>query len=94
MGVCRGKISEGIDFSDNDARCVIIIGVPFSDPTAAKISIKRHILKKRRQTQPNLIDPETLQEQEAMKTINQALGRVIRHIDDFGSVILIDSRLN
>jgi hypothetical protein len=29
FGVCRGKVSEGIDFADNDARAVIIIGIPF-----------------------------------------------------------------
>ena len=29
MGVCRGRISEGLDFSDNAARCVIIVGIPF-----------------------------------------------------------------
>ena len=29
MGVCRGKISEGLDFSDAAARAVIIIGVPY-----------------------------------------------------------------
>ena len=33
--VLRGRSSEGIDFSDKDARCVIVIGIPFaqaSDP--------------------------------------------------------------
>ena len=29
LGVCRGRISEGLDFSDNAARMVIIIGIPF-----------------------------------------------------------------
>lgn len=29
MGVCRGRISEGLDFSDKAARCVIIVGIPF-----------------------------------------------------------------
>jgi regulator of telomere elongation helicase 1 len=30
MGVCRGKLSEGIDFSDDAARCVIMISIPYS----------------------------------------------------------------
>lgn len=29
MGVCRGRISEGLDFSDNAARCVMIVGIPY-----------------------------------------------------------------
>lgn len=29
MGVCRGRLSEGIDFADDAARCVIIVGVPY-----------------------------------------------------------------
>lgn len=29
MGVCRGRMSEGLDFSDKLARMVIIIGIPF-----------------------------------------------------------------
>jgi len=30
MGVCRGKISEGLDFSDRAARSVIVVGMPFA----------------------------------------------------------------
>lgn len=29
LGVCRGRISEGIDFSDNLARLVVIVGIPY-----------------------------------------------------------------
>lgn len=29
IGVCRGKLSEGIDFSDDAARCVIVYGIPY-----------------------------------------------------------------
>jgi Rad3-related DNA helicase len=42
--VCRGKLSEGIDFSDRDARCVIIIGVPFLELKDPKVVIKKHHL--------------------------------------------------
>lgn len=27
-----------------------------------------------------------------MKTVNQSLGRALRHCDDYGSIILIDQR--
>ena len=30
MGVCRGRFSEGIDFTDNMARAVFIVGIPFA----------------------------------------------------------------
>jgi Fanconi anemia group J protein len=29
MAVCRGKVSEGLDFADGNARGVIIVGIPF-----------------------------------------------------------------
>ena len=29
FAVCRGKVSEGIDFADEMARAVILIGVPY-----------------------------------------------------------------
>jgi hypothetical protein len=29
MGVCRGKMSEGMDFADANGRAVIITGLPF-----------------------------------------------------------------
>lgn len=29
LGVCRGRLSEGMDFSDNAARCVLVVGIPY-----------------------------------------------------------------
>ncbi len=44
MGVCRGRISEGLDFSDNAARMVIIVGIPFPQMFDAKVILKRNYL--------------------------------------------------
>ena len=44
MGVCRGRISEGLDFSDNAARCVVIVGVPYPQMTNPKIVLKKEYL--------------------------------------------------
>ena len=43
LAVCRGKVSEGMDFADNNARAVICVGIPFpnvkgSDETLLKLN--------------------------------------------------------
>lgn len=47
MGVCRGRISEGLDFSDNAARCVMIVGIPYPMVADPKIILKKHYLDAR-----------------------------------------------
>ena len=44
MGVCRGKISEGIDFANEMSRAVVITGLPFAPAMDAKIKLKREFL--------------------------------------------------
>ena len=44
MGVCRGRMSEGLDFSDDAARAVLIVGIPNASFTDTKIVLKRKFL--------------------------------------------------
>ena len=44
LGVCRGRISEGLDFSDHAARMVLIVGIPFPNLFDAKVILKRNYL--------------------------------------------------
>jgi Fanconi anemia group J protein len=41
LAVFRGKVAEGIDFSDNAARCVITVSS--NSPTISTISLSPHI---------------------------------------------------
>lgn len=44
MAVCRGKISEGIDFTDDLARAVFMVGVPYPPVGEKKIQVKKEYL--------------------------------------------------
>ena len=44
MGVCRGKISEGIDFANEQSRAVVITGLPFPPSHDPKVKMKREYL--------------------------------------------------
>ena len=48
MGVCRGRLSEGIDFKDRKARLVIIVGVPFPLFKDPKTLLKRLYLDEKK----------------------------------------------
>ena len=47
FAVCRGKLAEGIDFSDNHARAVIMAGIPYPQVFDPKILIKKDYLDKK-----------------------------------------------
>ena len=48
MGVCRGRLSEGLDFKDFRGRCVIIVGIPYPQLNEPKVVLKRYYLDRRR----------------------------------------------
>ena len=41
MAVCRGKMSEGIDFADRHGRAVIVTGIPFPPFMDPRVRLKR-----------------------------------------------------
>ncbi|XP_027623577.1 Fanconi anemia group J protein [Tupaia chinensis] len=91
VAVCRGKVSEGLDFSDDNARAVITIGIPFPNVKGLQVELKRqyndHHSKLR-----GLLPGRQWYEIQAYRALNQALGRCIRHKDDWGALILVDDR--
>jgi regulator of telomere elongation helicase 1 len=91
FAVCRGKASEGLDFSDNAGRAAVVTGIPFAMKTDPKVMIKRQFMNERSKSL-GCINGDEWYVQTAMRAVNQALGRIIRHRHDFGAVILADRR--
>jgi Rad3-related DNA helicase len=89
FAVCRGKASEGIDFSNSKARAVIICGIPFPASKDPKVTLKRRIMNDNSLYRKPGDEWYALQ---AYRAVNQAIGRVIRHRNDFGAVLLCDER--
>jgi hypothetical protein len=99
MGVCRGRISEGLDFSDNAARLVIIVGIPYPNMSDAKVVLKKDYLDRKMKNVNIPIENRQLNgkdwyNQQATRAVNQAIGRVIRHVQDYGAIILCDDRFS
>ena len=95
VGVCRGKVSEGIDFADAQARAVMCVGIPFPNFKDLQVQQKKEYNdRKRRSGHSNLLSGSQWYEVEAFRALNQALGRCIRHKNDWGSIILCDARFS
>lgn len=94
FSVFRGSSSEGIDFSDDWARMVICVGVPFANTIDKRVKLKIDYLNSINKNKKEFIDGNEWYLIDAMIAVNQALGRVIRHINDYGVLICIDERYN
>ncbi|KAH9666132.1 Regulator of telomere elongation helicase 1-like [Citrus sinensis] len=100
FAVCRGKVSEGLDFADHAGRAVVITGMPFATMTDPKVRLKREYLDLQAQSQGgeyketklSFLSGEDWYNQQASRAVNQAVGRVIRHRHDYGAIIFCDER--
>ncbi|CAH8611786.1 unnamed protein product [Dicrocoelium dendriticum] len=94
--VIGGKLSEGINFSDDLARSVILIGMPYPNPRCPLLREKMAYLDRtfsKSNTSLGSISPGRRHyESLCMRAINQAIGRAVRHVNDYAAVFLVDSR--
>ena len=138
FSVINGKLSEGINFSDELARCVVVVGLPYPDVRDPVLQEKMRYVGFREcetaqcsgvntseanslvkaisttastttcstttTTPTSATTPTTssrtittaagrrLCESMCMKSVNQSIGRAIRHINDYACVVLLDRR--
>eukprot|EP00908_Phaeocystis_cordata_P011479 Transcript_22385.p2 GENE.Transcript_22385~~Transcript_22385.p2 ORF type:complete len:431 (-),score=160.25 Transcript_22385:290-1582(-) len=88
LSVVGGKMSEGINFSDALARCVVMVGMPYANPSDLTLQERMAYIEQAqgagagREYYTNL----------CMKAVNQSIGRAIRHRRDYSAMLLLDGR--
>lgn len=108
LAVVGAKLSEGINFSDRLARAVVMVGMPFPNAKSAEIVermnyVRRRGVKGRQQengagqshpaSHSHSADAgQNLYTSMCMKSVNQSIGRAIRHQNDFAALLLVDVR--
>lgn len=86
--VYRGKVSEGLDLANDYCRGAIIIGLPYPYLKDPKVDLKRDYLTKSKTS----LTSEKWYENQMLRAVNQAVGRIVRHKDDYGIVLLLDTK--
>lgn len=88
FAVVRGRLSEGINFSDKLGRCVVMVGLPYLNKTDVEIQEKMKFLDANGKN----FTGRMFYESSCHKAINQSIGRAIRHKNDYAVVLLVDER--
>jgi DNA excision repair protein ERCC-2 len=87
LGVQGGRTSEGVDFPGNQMNSVIIIGVPYAEPTP-RVKAQIDYFEKQFPThgrEYGYVLP-------AMKKASQCAGRPVRTLEDKGAIVFLDNR--
>uniref|UniRef100_A0A3Q1FZG7 ATP-dependent DNA helicase DDX11 n=1 Tax=Acanthochromis polyacanthus TaxID=80966 RepID=A0A3Q1FZG7_9TELE len=92
FSVVGGKMSEGINFSDELGRCVVMVGMPYPNIKSPELQEKMSYLDKHLPHSQGRSPGQALIENLCMKAVNQSIGRAIRHRGDYSSIVLCDRR--
>ncbi|KAJ2236844.1 ATP-dependent DNA helicase chl1 [Coemansia sp. RSA 485] len=102
LSVVGGRLSEGINFSDDLGRAVVMIGVPFpslkSPELAERLAFYDNHQRENAKAAAEIMDGKMgnrareLYESLCMRAVNQSIGRVIRHRGDYAAVVFLDCR--
>ncbi|XP_067011549.2 ATP-dependent DNA helicase DDX11 isoform X2 [Anabrus simplex] len=88
LSVVGGKLSEGLNFSDDLGRCVVVVGMPYPNIQSPELQEKMKYLN----THVSPTAGQRHYENLCMKAVNQSIGRAVRHKDDYSTVLLLDHR--
>ena len=89
FGVLNGKLSEGVDYSDNVLDALVCIGLPMAPPSAKQDALMEYFAHKFDRNRAW----KYVSLQPAVNSVLQALGRPIRKREDRAIVVLLEKRM-
>lgn len=89
FGVLNGKLSEGVDYSDNILDALVCIGLPMAPPSAKQDALIEYFTDKFDRNRAW----KYVSLQPAVNSVLQALGRPIRKKEDRAIVVLLEKRM-
>ena len=92
LAVYRGKVSEGLDFKDANARAVFCVGIPFPAVGDVKVRLKKEYNSSAYARSEHMLPGGDWYAHQAFRAYNQALGRCVRHLHDYAAIFLVDAR--
>ncbi|VDB84636.1 unnamed protein product [Peniophora sp. CBMAI 1063] len=97
FAVVGAKLSEGLNFSDDLARMVVIVGLPFANLGSPELQERLKYADRLAGHKPPAGSSygtagKELYENLCMNAVNQSIGRAIRHKNDWAALVLIDAR--
>ena len=92
FSVVGGKLSEGINFANEMARGVVVVGLPYPDATDPILQEKMRLLNATANAGGVGLTGPAYYQNLCMRAVNQSVGRAIRHAQDYAAIVLLDSR--
>ncbi|MBS7247615.1 MAG: helicase C-terminal domain-containing protein [Candidatus Jordarchaeales archaeon] len=87
FAVVRGKLSEGANFPDEAGRGAIMVGIPYPNVSDPKVMAQKEYYER---VEKGMGRKWYLDH--SFNAVNQSLGRVWRHKDDYAVGVLLDAR--
>eukprot|EP00850_Spirogloea_muscicola_P016401 SM000132S26916 [mRNA] locus=s132:399432:407547:- [translate_table: standard] len=107
LAVCRGKVtlscfatplhlfSLALTFKRSSLTLTlgrqIVVGIPYPNVKDPEVNLKKRYNDENCKSRP-LLSGDEWYRQQAFRAINQAVGRCIRHRNDYGAILLLDER--
>lgn len=93
--MCTASVAKQSEEAEMGRRCVVVVGLPFPNPADPELRERMAYLDRTAAGTQGPGDPSPgrqYYEDLCMKAVNQCVGRVIRHRNDWAAILLADTR--